>query len=123
MAAFYQDLNENTPTVNPLVKDAKAVAQWIENLLMTNQGEVLFKPTYGADLTSDLFDLIDEQNGIALFNRIKFQVETYDPEVSIVAEESAILPDVENNAYYINLAYTINGFDGQVFKVPLAFNQ
>jgi len=120
---FYKDFNENSPTVNPQVKDAKAVAQWVEKLLMTRKGEVLFKPNYGTTFYEYLFELIDEDNGVVLFNEIQAIVSMYNPEVKIVASESAIIPDVENNRYLINLGYTINGFEGQTFNVPLIFQK
>jgi len=117
--AFYQDINENNPTFKPLVKDSESVAQWIENLVMTSKGEILFNPTYGCDLPSFLFELIDAQNGILIFNAIQSEVERQDPEVTIVAESTTIIPDAENNAYYLNLAFQIKGLDGVIFKVPV----
>lgn len=119
MSAFYQDINEVNPTLKPLVKDSESVAQWIDNLVMTEKGEVLFSPDYGCDLPSYLFEIIDQINGLLIFNAIQTEVETNDPEVTIVGESSTVIPDAENNAYYINLAFQIKGLDGQLFKVPV----
>ena len=121
--SFYKDFNENNPTVNPEVKDAKAVAQWIETLLMTRKTEVLFKPRYGSSFYEYLFELIDEDNAIVFFSEIRSIVEEYDPEVEVVASESAIIPDAERNRYLVNLGFSIRGFENQIFKVPLIFNR
>lgn len=121
--AFYKDFNENDPTVSPLVKDAKAISQWIQTLLTTKKGDVLFKPDYGTTFYNYLFELIDEDNAMILFNEIRSIVETYNPEVTIVASESAIIPDTDGNRYLVNLSFTINGFSDQMFSVPLLFNR
>lgn len=117
--AFYQDINQDNPSLKPMVKDSEAVAQWIENLIMTRKGERPFDPNYGADLPSFLFELIDTLNGILIFNAIKIAVETYDPEVTIIDSSTTVIPDEESHAYYLNLAFKIKGIEEQVFKVPV----
>ena len=119
--AFYKDLNENSPTLKPEVKDAQAVAQWIENLLMTRRGEVLFKPNYGSNFYEYLFELVDDNNALVLFSEIEAIVQKYDPEVTIIPSESAIIPDIDNHRYLVNLAFSIVGFEGQIFNKPLIF--
>jgi len=119
--AFYQDINEHTPTIKPMVKDAKAVAQWLSSLLMTGKGEVLFKPDYGFDAYSFIFELMTEGGASALFSEIQRIVEEYDPEVLIDGGASSVVGIPENNAYIVDLAFTIKGFSENVFNVPLIF--
>jgi len=55
---------ERNLTTNDVYKktEAAAVRQSIKNLLMTNRGSVPFKPVYGGDLESFLFQLDTEDS-------------------------------------------------------------
>jgi len=59
--------------------EASAVRQSIKNLLMTNRGSVPFKPVYGGDLESFLFQLDTEIEAYDIEEAVKTQIELFEP--------------------------------------------
>jgi len=59
--------------------EAAAVRQSIKNLLMTNRGSVPFKPVYGGDLESFLFQLDTEIEAYDIEEAVKTQIKLFEP--------------------------------------------
>ena len=60
----FKDLNitfKKHPVTNDVVvsRDASAIKQAIQNLLLTNKGERLMNPEYGSDIRRYLFEPLD----------------------------------------------------------------
>ena len=72
---------ERNLTTNDVYKktEAAAVRQSIKNLLMTNRGSVPFKPVYGGDLESFLFQLDTEIEAYDIEEAVKTQIELFEP--------------------------------------------
>jgi phage baseplate assembly protein W len=72
---------ERNPTTNDVYKktEAAAVRQSIKNLLMTNRGSVPFKPVYGGDLESFLFQLDTEIESYDIEEAVRTQIELFEP--------------------------------------------
>jgi phage baseplate assembly protein W len=64
--------------------DAAAVKQSIKNLLMTNRFEKPYRPSFGANLGSKLFELIDEASGNEVIDLVKKSIERYEPRAKIL---------------------------------------
>lgn len=74
-------------------RDAAAVKQSIKNLLLSNHYDKPFEPFYGANLTSMLFELADDQTESEVRDNIITTVEEYEPRVSILNLDVRVLPD------------------------------
>jgi phage baseplate assembly protein W len=72
---------ERNPTTNDVYKKAEAAAvrQSIKNLLMTNRGSVPFKPVYGGNLESFLFQLDTEIESYDIEEAVRTQIELFEP--------------------------------------------
>jgi phage baseplate assembly protein W len=74
-------------------RDAAAVKQSIKNLLLTNHYEKPFKPFYGANLTTMLFELADDQTEAEVRDSIISTVEEYEPRAQVLNLDVTVLPD------------------------------
>ena len=72
---------ERNPTTNDIYKktEAAAVRQSIKNLLMANRGSVPFKPVYGGNLESFLFQLDTEIESYDIEESVRTQIELFEP--------------------------------------------
>ena len=72
---------ERNPTTNDIYKktEAAAVRQSIKNLLMANRGSVPFKPVYGGNLESFLFQLDTEVESYDIEEAVRTQIELFEP--------------------------------------------
>lgn len=81
--------------------DAAAVKQALKNLLFTNRFEKPFLPGFGGNLRDALFDMNDEITGYNLRERIKSQIEAYEPRARI--SKLLVRPLIDTNELYIYL--------------------
>lgn len=73
--------------------DAAAVKQSIKNLLLTNRTEKPFKPIYGGNLNSILFDLSEGYDELGIKESISLAVGNYEPRARVLEVNSIINPD------------------------------
>lgn len=120
---YYKDLNDNNPTENPDVLDVEAIVQNVANFTFTNKGERPFLPDFGMDLDSYLFELMDDEASVEVFNNIVSGLRKYEPRVTLDFSLSAVVPDPEENQFLVDLHFVIEGFDGQTFRVTDALTR
>lgn len=77
----------------------------IINYLLTDRGERIFNPTFGAGLRSRLFEQITQDSNEALKMSIRSSVEDYFPSVEITTLD--ILSDPDNSQISIQFSYRI----------------
>ena len=75
------------------------------NLLLTNKGERVFNPEFGADIRRVLFEGITEDTSVLIQNLITTNVNYFIPEVNVVDVE--VEPNEDNNSYNITLKYSL----------------
>ena len=75
------------------------------NLLLTNKGERVFNPEFGADIRRVLFEGITEDTSALIQNLITTNVNYFIPEVNVVDVE--VEPNEDNNSYNITLKYSL----------------
>lgn len=109
--AIYSDLNQSTPTVNPLVTGLDAIYQSINNILSTPKHTRLFNYEFGSELETLLFDIIDETTASKLFNEVVKAVSMWDNRIFIDYSESNVTPDYENNKYDLVLVFRVKGIE------------
>ena len=77
------------------------------NLLLTNKGERVFNPEFGADLKTILFEGITEDTSELIKELINFNVSIFVPEVQII--DILVSPALEynNNSVSITIKYKL----------------
>lgn len=85
--------------------DAAAVKQSIKNLLLTNRFEKPYRPAFGANLGSKLFELIDETSGNEVIDLVKKSIERYEPRAKILNIKVFSNPD--NYSLSVTLEFRI----------------
>jgi phage baseplate assembly protein W len=75
------------------------------NLLLTNKGERVFNPEFGADIRRVLFEGITEDTSALIQNLITTNVNYFIPEVNVV--DVVVEPNEDNNSYNITLKYSL----------------
>jgi phage baseplate assembly protein W len=76
------------------------------NLLLTNKGERILNPEFGADLTRLLFEQSDEDLYEKVRDQIFSSVSTYIPEVTLINIEVISEPDIYS--IYLKIDYKLN---------------
>jgi phage baseplate assembly protein W len=90
------------------------------NFFLTNKGERVLTPTYGANLRATIFEQITEGNLDALKSKIETDLATNFPDVRLANLE--ILGSEDLNSIQVNITYTVV-LSGETDTVSLNFNQ
>ena len=77
------DANPITGDV-PTLTDIRAIKQSVINILRTNHGERPFKPKFGANLRSFLFEPIDNITAVLCANQVKDSIINWEPRVAVL---------------------------------------
>ena len=85
--------------------EAAAVRQSIKNLLMTNRGSVPFKPVYGGDLESFLFQLDTEIESYDIEEAVETQIKLFEPR-AVLRRVTANIQS-EYNAVSITIVFQV----------------
>jgi len=113
---IYSDINIYNPTNKPLVKDVEAIYQSLHSLFSTRLGQRLFNPEYGSELSSNLFELVDETTALAIFSEVVGAVERWEPRVRINYGQTQVIPVASENKFEVKLSFEISGNAGQQFE-------
>jgi phage baseplate assembly protein W len=90
------------------------------NFFLTNRGERVLDPTYGANLRAVIFEQITEGNLDALKSKIEIDLTTNFPDVRLANLD--ILGNEDLNSIQVNITYTVV-LSGETDTVSLNFNQ
>ena len=120
--ALYSDLNYVKPSIGDRVYDIEAVYQSIFTILGTVKGERVFRPTYGLNLSSYLFEPCDELTARSILYDIK-NVMRLEPRVSLSMSKSTVIPVPEEYMFVITLVFTILGFSDTERSLNLTYKQ
>jgi phage baseplate assembly protein W len=90
------------------------------NFFLTNRGERVLDPTYGANLRATIFEQITQGNLDALKSKIETDLTTNFPDVRLADLE--VLGNEDLNAIQVNITYTVV-LSGETNTVSLNFNQ
>ena len=90
------------------------------NFFLTNKGERVLDPTYGANLRATIFEQITEGNLDALKSKIETDLATNFPDVRLANLE--VLGNEDLNSIQVNITYTVV-LSGETDTVSLNFNQ
>jgi len=97
----------NNPTCfNSTYSTADQIKSNLINLLLTNKGERVFNPEFGADLKTIIFEGITEDTNDIIRSLIATNVSIFVPEVTI--ENLNITKNEDNNTISVTVQYRIN---------------
>ena len=110
----FKDINitfKKHPVTNDLVvsRDASAIKQAIVNLLLTNKGERAFKPDYGSDIRSYLFEPLDYATSAQIKGNIRSTIAEWEPRIRILS--LVCNPNYDQNGFDVEMTYVIVGSD------------
>jgi phage baseplate assembly protein W len=88
------------------------------NLLLTNKGERIMNPEFGADLKTVLFNGIVEDTLYEIENLITTSVSIFVPEITILNIQ--LIRDEDNNTISVTVQYRIN-LSGQADQITVQF--
>lgn len=96
----------NNPSVFTTVYTTSEQLKYnIINYLLTDRGERIFSPTFGAGLRSSLFEQITTDASEALLTTLRSGLEYNFPGIEVI--DLNVTPDPDSNLIYINFSYRI----------------
>ena len=113
--AIYSDINEQVIS-GTLLEDIESIYQSLNNILNTIPGERLFNPEFGLDLSSWLFDLMNESNAFSILSEIVGAVNRWEPRVTVDFGNSSVVPNFDENRYDITIYFSVVGLTDQTFE-------
>ena len=75
------------------------------NFLLTNKGERVFRPNYGADLRNQVFELLESDSLENLESIISEHIQNQFPTIEV--KEIKFDPQPDNNTLFFSLTYTV----------------
>ena len=94
---------------NPLYANPEAVKANLINWFLTNEGERIMNPNFGANLRAYLFEAINSNTFEILEMKIKDDLKTYFPMVKL--QKLQVLGSEEYNKIKISLTYNVSNFN------------
>lgn len=122
---LFADLNLSMP-VHPVKKDITpltdidAVKSSVKNLVLTNFGEKLFRPEFGGNVTSYLFENVEIFTAIAIKEEIERVLKRFEPRVENVVVQ--VDDEMGDNDYNVTIGFNIIN-NPQEFTVDFALNR
>jgi phage baseplate assembly protein W len=92
------------------------------NLLLTNKGERLYNPQFGADLKRVLFEGVVGETETVIRSLITTNTAVFVPEITInnITFSSPTSPQAQNNTISVTIIYTIN-ISGNADQITVQF--
>ncbi len=106
----------NPSAFQPTYSTAEQIKFNLINLLLTNKGERIENPEFGADIKKELFEQIDEDTFESLKNKIIDSVSVFIPEVTLT--NITITPLTDSNTIGINVEYKLKT-SGELLKLNI----
>ena len=112
ISTSFKDINLSFD-MHPVQKDISvllnetAIKRSIKNIIQTTPNERFFNLSFGSDVKPTLFEFIDFGTASLLQDYIKVAITNYEPRVEDTQVE--VTPDSDNNAFEINIYFTIVG--------------
>ena len=97
-------LNGNAVFV-PTYQTKDQIKANLVNFLLTNKGERVFNPNFGADLRSTLFEQLENSTLEELSEQIQEYIGVQFP--TIVVEDITFTPQEDKNTLFFTLTYTV----------------
>lgn len=109
------------PTSGEVYKKSNggAVKQAVKTLILTNLLEKPFRPDFGGNLTSQLFELADGGNSGIVKRNIRESIEIYEPRAEVISID--VFPQSDNNLLDVTITFkVVNTEEETTFTTTLA---
>jgi len=102
---------QSSPLNNDVLtlKNERAIARSIRNIVFTLPGEKPFEPDFGSRISQSLFENIDEISAAVIRDEIRQSITNFEPRVRLTEVET--FPDFDNNSFDVVITYDIIGAD------------
>lgn len=100
------DLNMKVhPITGKLIirKNSESIKQAIKNLVLTDKGERPFRPLFGSDIRSRLFDLYDPATESNITSDVTLAIENYEERALLLGV--GVAGDPDNNNLRVNITF------------------
>lgn len=100
------DLNMKVhPVTGKLIirKNSESIKQAIKNLVLTDKGERPFRPLFGSDIRSRLFDLYDPATESNITADVTLAIENYEERALLLGV--GVAGDPDNNNLRVNITF------------------
>ena len=91
----------------PILKDERAIARSVRNIVETIPTEKFFNPDFGSDVYKSLFDFVDFGTASIIQDQIKTSIKNFERRVDNVGVEVDPRPD--ENEFEVTIIYDIVG--------------
>ena len=85
--------------------DIPSIKNSIANIFLTSPGQKILNPTFGIDLRRYLFDSVSEFTAFQIKTDITNNLTDQEPRIQL--ERTTVIPDRENQEYYITLQINV----------------
>ena len=102
---------QSNPLNDDLValKNERAIARSIRNIVFTEPGEKFFNPKFGSEISKSLFENVDQVAASAIRDEIEFSIQEFEPRVEVI--EVTVVPNFDSNEMNATIVYEIVGID------------
>jgi len=104
---FALDLSKNVISQIDVV-DQAAINQSIECILMTDQNERVFEPSFGSFLSGIVFESLEEKSAELLLDRIITLILKFENRISILSQLCSMNISRSSNSLSLKIVYKIN---------------
>ena len=115
------DFENPHPVTNdlPALKNERAIARSVKNIVETIPTEKFFNPLFGSDVYRSLFDFVDFGTAAIIQDQIKTSLKNFEPRIDNVRVEVDPRPD--DNNFEVSVIFDIIGqeFPTQEFSFIL----
>ena len=91
----------------PVLKNERAINKSVKNIVQTQLGEKFFNPSFGSDIVSQLFELVDFGSADVIEQQILTSLDNFEPRIERVQVE--VDPQPDKNEFNITVIYDIIG--------------
>ena len=104
---FAYDISKNIVSEGEVV-DEKVINQSLENIILTNFGERVFRSDFGSNLLASIFEAGNSKNAQFMYSNLLKQVQKNEKRVTLDIANCSMFMDSNNNTAYITIKYRIN---------------
>jgi phage baseplate assembly protein W len=103
------------------LKNERAIARSIQNLVLTQRGERPFSQNLGSDVSVSLFENVDFISAAVIQSSIENVIRTYEPRVNL--QKVNVNLNEDGTGYYVDIVYEIIGIEAQPQQLEFALQQ
>lgn len=104
-----------------ILTNEQSLVESVKNILLTEPGESIMKPTFGCSLSKYLFEPIDIITSVGIRKTIIDSIRAFEPRVNNL--EVNITPQEDLNTYLIDVIFDMKVFSNTTQTLKLSLNK